>query len=67
MTCVAQLTLDELEMETAELLPGRETLYAFGDINVAPVVGVNIAIAVNAATINSHANAVANQILAANL
>lgn len=67
MTCTPQLRLDELEKETAELLPRRETLYLFGDIKVAPVVGVNIAIAVNAATVNSQAHAIANQYLGAYL
>jgi hypothetical protein len=60
--------VDELELETqvATLLPRRETLYSFGGVNVtvAPVVGVNLAFAVNAATINSNASAFAAQTLA---
>ena len=51
------MTLESLDAETVELLPRRETLYFDFDINVAPVIGVNIAIAVNAATIGSVANA----------
>ena len=51
------MTLESLDAETVELLPRRETLYFDFDINVAPVIGLNIAIAVNAATIGSVANA----------
>ena len=51
------MTLESLDAETVELLPRRETLYFDFDINVAPVIGVNLAIAVNAATIGSVANA----------
>ena len=50
-----------LAAEHAELLPQRDTLLF--DINVAPVVAVNLAIAVNAATIGSTANATALQIV----
>jgi hypothetical protein len=53
---------DELDAQTMELLPERETLWG---INVVNVIGVNLAIAVNAATINSSAMAVANQQLGA--
>ncbi len=55
----------ELELEEATLLPRRETLCAFGCVNVANVVGVNVAIAVNAASINAEANALASQYLSA--
>ncbi len=55
---------DELRSQDAQLLPRRETLCYFGCVNVSNVVGVNIAIAVNAATINSQANALAVQYLA---
>ena len=55
--------LDELRSQDAQLLPRRETLCYFGCVNVSNVVGVNIAIAVTAATINSHANALAVQYL----
>ena len=54
MTSTA-LTREMLDAETLELLPCRETMFL--DINVAPVIGVNVAIAVNAATIGSVANA----------
>lgn len=49
----------ELDSQVAELLPERETLLF--DINVTPVVGINLSIAVNAATINSTAAAGALQ------
>jgi hypothetical protein len=55
----------ELNAEHAALLPARETLSCqIGCVNVTNVVGVNLAIAVNAATINSTANALAAQYLA---
>ena len=53
------LSVDELNAQSLELLPARETL--FFDINIAPVVAVNIALAVNAATIGSTAIANAGQ------
>jgi hypothetical protein len=53
---------DELDAQTLELLPQRETLLT---INVVNVIGVNLAFAINAATINSSAIAVANQQLGA--
>jgi hypothetical protein len=49
----------ELDSQVAELLPERETLLF--DINVTPVIGVNLSIAINAATINSSAAAGALQ------
>jgi hypothetical protein len=54
------ISVTELEATTVELLPSRETL-AF--INVANVTAVNLAIAVNAATIGSAAYASANQLV----
>ena len=60
-----EMTIDELEAEAAVPLPRRETLSChFACVNVSPVVGVNLAIAVNAASINSQANALAMQYLA---
>jgi hypothetical protein len=56
----------DLEAATAQLLPARETLSCSGGgggINVTNVIGVNLAIAINAATINSSANAMALQYL----
>jgi hypothetical protein len=56
---------DELRAESALLLPRRETLSCYvGCVNVSNVVGVNLAISVNAATINSNANALAAQYVA---
>lgn len=59
------LALDELQSESAQLLPRRETLCQFACVNVANVVGVNLAIAVNAATIGADAGAIAQQYLGA--
>jgi hypothetical protein len=49
----------ELDSQVAELLPERETLLF--DINVTPVIGINLSLAINAATINSTAAAGALQ------
>lgn len=57
MTQSELLCRDVLDVQTAELLPQRETMFFDFNINVAPVVGVNIALALNAATIGSIANA----------
>lgn len=56
MTSSSELTVELLDAETAELLPQRETMFLDFDVNVAPVIGVNIALALNAATIGSVAN-----------
>ncbi len=53
------LHVDELDRQYLELLPARETL--FFDINIAPVIGVNVALAVNAFTFGSNATAFAGQ------
>lgn len=53
---------EELDAQTVELLPQRETLWS---VTVVNVIGVNLAIAVNAASINGSANAFAGQQLAA--
>lgn len=57
------IRLDELESQTAQLLPRRETLCQFACTNVVNVVGINIGIAVNAASINASANVLAQQAL----
>lgn len=54
------ISVTELEATTVELLPSRETL---SWINVANVTAVNLAIAVNAATIGSSAYASARQLV----
>ncbi|QAY64618.1 hypothetical protein ET495_17015 [Xylanimonas allomyrinae] len=51
---------DELAAQSVELLPERETLFLFRgfspvSVNVAPVVAVNVSLALNAATIGSTA------------
>lgn len=56
--------IDELEAQQVGLLPARETLCYFACVSVSPVVGVNLAIAINAASINTQANALAMQYLA---
>jgi hypothetical protein len=48
----------DLDGQTIELLPQRETLYG---INVVNVVAVNLALAINAATYGSAASAFAQQ------
>jgi len=55
------LSAEEIEGQSVQLLPRRETLCYFACTNVVNVVGVNIAIAVNAASINASANALAQQ------
>lgn len=64
MATRSAIGLDELESQSAQLLPARETLCLFACVNVSPVVGVNLAIAINAASINTQANALAMQYLA---
>jgi hypothetical protein len=49
---------DELAAESLELLPARETLWG---VNVANVIGVNISLAVNAASIGASASSFAGQ------
>ena len=57
MTAISEA---ELLATDGELVPQRETLAL---VNLANLVSVNLAIAVNAATINSQANAWAGQIV----
>jgi hypothetical protein len=54
--------LDELDALNPQLLPARETLFA---ITVSPVIGVNISLALNAASIGTTANSFAGQQLLA--
>ena len=56
------LTVDELDRTTGELLPPREALALF---NITNITAINLSIAVNAATINSAANSLAAQQIAA--
>lgn len=60
MKDIAELSLAELIAQDAAILPEREALAL---INIAPVVGVNLAFAINAGSIGGYANAVANQYL----
>lgn len=52
----------ELDDQFVEVLPARETL--FFNINISNIIAVNMAIAVNAASIGSVANALAVQQIA---
>jgi len=54
------MSCDDLDLEQIELLPSRETMAL---INITNIVAVNIALAVNAASINATANASAGQII----
>ena len=63
MTHGPVLRADELDAQSVELLPARETLFL--NVNVAPVIGVNLALAINAASIGVEANALAAQQLSA--
>jgi hypothetical protein len=57
-TCALSYT--ELDATSGELLPERETLAL---VNITNIVAVNIALALNAATINSAATATAGQLI----
>ena len=59
------MRLDELAAQHVEMLPARETMAAcyFACTTVVNVIGVNLAIAINAASISTSAHAVANQAL----
>ena len=58
-----EVSTADLDAQMAVALPRRETLSCyFACVNV--VAGVNLALAINAATINSQANALAMQYLA---
>ena len=58
------IVTDELTTESAVLLPSRDTLSCqYGCVNVTNVIGVNLALAVNAASVNSVSAAVATQYL----
>jgi hypothetical protein len=59
MTASNELSPLELDAEVLELLPVRETLFL--DINVAPIIAVNLSMAVNAASLGSVANSEAWQ------
>jgi hypothetical protein len=52
-------TVDEVDAQMLEVLPRKETL--FFNINITNVIGVNLALAVNAASIGTSAMALANQ------
>jgi hypothetical protein len=55
-----EITLSELDIESADLLPARETLF-FNTYNWAGIYASNSSLAVNAATLLSQANSAAVQ------
>jgi hypothetical protein len=59
MTASTGLSPADLDAEVVELLPMKETL--FFDLNVSPVIAVNLSLALNAASIGSVANSAALQ------
>jgi hypothetical protein len=62
MTASTALLPADLDAEVLELLPARETLcYNIYDINVSPVIAVNISMAINAGSIGAVANSAALQ------
>lgn len=58
MSHTLMVTAGELDAQFVELLPQRETLWS---VNVVNVIGVNISLALNAASINATAATIANQ------
>jgi hypothetical protein len=56
-----EITMSELENQSVELLPEKETLFL--NHNWASVFASNSSLAVNAATILSQANSAANQVI----
>lgn len=59
MTASTALTLVDLDAEVVQLLPMKETLCF--NIDVSPVIAVNLSMAINAASIGSIANSEALQ------
>ncbi|MFF1254147.1 hypothetical protein ACFVYC_16850 [Pseudarthrobacter sp. NPDC058329] len=59
MTASTALTPVDLDAEVVELLPMKETL--FFNVNVSPVIAVNLSMAINAASIGSVASSGALQ------
>ncbi len=55
-----ELTLNDLDIESVELLPSRETLF-YNTYNWAGIAATNSSLAVNAATLLSQANSAAVQ------
>jgi hypothetical protein len=56
-----ELTMSELEFESVDLLPARETLFFNTTVNWAGILASNSSLAVNAATVLSQANSAALQ------
>jgi hypothetical protein len=57
----SELSVAELDAQTLDLLPAKETMWALFNVNVAPVIGVNLSMAINAASIGVSASSVAGQ------
>jgi len=60
MKVLTELSHADLLAEDAALLPDREAL---GFINIAPVTAINLALAINAASLGSLASATAGQFI----
>jgi len=58
-----EIIMTELEVESVELLPNRETLF-YNTYNWAGIAATNSSLAVNAATLLSQANSAAVQTIA---
>jgi hypothetical protein len=58
-----ELTIQELEGQSVELLPSRETLYYVGGDNFASIYAANTSVALNAASLWSSAYSSANQLV----
>jgi hypothetical protein len=62
MCSLPAIAPDELEAQAIDLLPDRDTMF-LPTINVTNVIGVNLSLAINAATVNAQATAFADQAL----
>lgn len=59
----AAWTVDEVDGQLLEVLPSRDTLYGLVNVNPTVIIGVNLAFAINAASVGTSAQAMANQVL----
>jgi hypothetical protein len=55
------LGLEELDAQSLELLPARETMWSLVDVHVMPIIGVNLSMALNAASVGTTASSLAGQ------
>jgi len=59
------LGIEELDAQALELLPVRETMWSLVNVQVMPVIGVNLSMALNAASYGTNATSLAGQQLVA--